>query len=118
MDDKQILSHIDELIATEHDLRGKLAAGDLSTDEEHAELRSVEEALHVAGATRFGLQCGLFTSDVRALTSPSGSTRTAASRFSFSFTCSICTRPIAYLRRSPASVGFRATMRSSNTRMN
>jgi hypothetical protein len=45
MDDKQILSHIDELIATEHDLRGKLAAGDLSTDEEHAELRSVEEAL-------------------------------------------------------------------------
>ena len=45
MDDKQILSHIDELIATEHDLRGKLAAGDLSTDEEHAQLRSVEEAL-------------------------------------------------------------------------
>jgi Protein of unknown function (DUF2630) len=45
MDDKQILSHIDELIATEHDLRGKLASGDLSTEEEHARLRSTEEAL-------------------------------------------------------------------------
>ena len=45
MDDKQILSHIDELIATEHDLRGKLAAGDLSSEEEHARLRSTEEAL-------------------------------------------------------------------------
>jgi uncharacterized protein YajQ (UPF0234 family) len=45
MDDKQILSHIDELIATEHDLRGKLAAGELTTDEEHAQLRSTEEAL-------------------------------------------------------------------------
>jgi acyl-CoA reductase-like NAD-dependent aldehyde dehydrogenase len=28
---------------------------------------SLDEALHVAGATRFGLQCGLFTHDVRAL---------------------------------------------------
>jgi Protein of unknown function (DUF2630) len=45
MDDKQILSHIDELIATEHDLRSKLAAGELTTDEEHAQLRSTEEAL-------------------------------------------------------------------------
>jgi hypothetical protein len=45
MDDKQILSHIDELIATEHDLRTKLAAGELSTDTEHAQLRAAEEAL-------------------------------------------------------------------------
>jgi hypothetical protein len=45
MDDKQILSHIDELIATEHDLRTKLAAGELSSDEEHAQLRAAEEAL-------------------------------------------------------------------------
>jgi hypothetical protein len=45
MDDKQILSHIDELIATEHDLRSKLAAGELSSAEEHARLRSTEEAL-------------------------------------------------------------------------
>ena len=45
MDDKQILSHIDELIATEHELRTKLAAGELSTEEERARLRSSEEAL-------------------------------------------------------------------------
>jgi hypothetical protein len=48
MDDKQILSHIDELIATEHDLRTKLAAGELSSEEEHARLRSTEEALDQA----------------------------------------------------------------------
>ena len=45
MDDKQILAHIDELIKTEHELRGKLSAGELSTDEEHAQLRTAEEAL-------------------------------------------------------------------------
>ncbi|HEY1644040.1 MAG TPA: DUF2630 family protein [Streptosporangiaceae bacterium] len=45
MDDKQILGHIDELMATEHRLREKLAAGELSSEEEHAQLRSAEEAL-------------------------------------------------------------------------
>ncbi len=45
MDDKQILAHIDELIQTEHELRAKVAAGTLSTDAEHAKLRSTEEAL-------------------------------------------------------------------------
>jgi hypothetical protein len=45
MDDKQILGHIDELIKAEHDLRKKLAAGELSTDQEHQQLRSTEEAL-------------------------------------------------------------------------
>jgi hypothetical protein len=45
MDDKEILGHIDELIKTEHDLRSKLAAGQLSTGEEHARLRATEEAL-------------------------------------------------------------------------
>jgi hypothetical protein len=45
MDDKQILSHIDELIATEHELRSKLAAGELSSDEERTQLRAAEEAL-------------------------------------------------------------------------
>jgi hypothetical protein len=45
MDDKQILGHIGELIKTEHELRAKVAAGTLSTDAEHAQLRSVEEAL-------------------------------------------------------------------------
>jgi uncharacterized protein DUF2630 len=45
MDDKQILGHIDELIKTEHELRGKLAAGTLSSDEEQVQLRAAEEAL-------------------------------------------------------------------------
>ena len=45
MDDKEILSRIDELIMTEHDLRSQLAAGALTSDEERARLRSAEEAL-------------------------------------------------------------------------
>ena len=45
MEDKQILGRIDELIQEEHDLRAKVAAGRLSSDEEQARLRSVEEAL-------------------------------------------------------------------------
>jgi len=45
MNDKEILGHIDELIQTEHELRSKLAAGELSTDEEHARLKAAEEAL-------------------------------------------------------------------------
>jgi hypothetical protein len=45
MNDKEILGHIDELIATEHELRTRLAAGDLTSAEEHAQLRTTEEAL-------------------------------------------------------------------------
>ena len=45
MDDKEILSHIDDLVATEHDLRAKLAGGQLSSAEERERLRSAEEAL-------------------------------------------------------------------------
>ncbi|HTT54926.1 MAG TPA: DUF2630 family protein [Streptosporangiaceae bacterium] len=45
MSDKEILGHIDELIQTEHELRAKVADGSLSSDEERAQLRSVEEAL-------------------------------------------------------------------------
>ena len=45
MDDKEIMSHIDELIATEHDLRTKAASGELSSAAERDRLRSVEEAL-------------------------------------------------------------------------
>jgi hypothetical protein len=45
MDDKEILGHIDELIKTEHGLRTRLAAGELTTDQEHAELKAAEEAL-------------------------------------------------------------------------
>jgi hypothetical protein len=45
MDDKQILGNIDELIRTEHELRARLAAGELSSDEERTRLRAAEEAL-------------------------------------------------------------------------
>ena len=45
MDDKEILGHIDDLVNTEHELRARLAAGELSSDEEQAALRSAEEAL-------------------------------------------------------------------------
>ncbi|HEY7144099.1 MAG TPA: DUF2630 family protein [Streptosporangiaceae bacterium] len=45
MDDKQILGHIDELIKTEHELRTKLAAGELTSGEEQARLKVAEAAL-------------------------------------------------------------------------
>lgn len=45
MDDKEILGHIDELVRTEHELRTKLAKGELSSREEHEQLRAAEEAL-------------------------------------------------------------------------
>jgi Protein of unknown function (DUF2630) len=45
MEDKEILGHIDELIRTEHELRAQAADGKLSSDEEQARLRSVEESL-------------------------------------------------------------------------
>jgi hypothetical protein len=45
MDDKQILAHIDELIATEHELRAKLAAGEITSQDEHDRLASTERAL-------------------------------------------------------------------------
>jgi Protein of unknown function (DUF2630) len=45
MDDKEILTTIDDLIKTEHDLRARLAAGELTGDQEHEQLRAVEEQL-------------------------------------------------------------------------
>ncbi|HEX8008962.1 MAG TPA: DUF2630 family protein [Trebonia sp.] len=45
MDDKEILSHINELIQTEHELRDQLAQGKLSSEEERGRLRSAEAAL-------------------------------------------------------------------------
>ena len=45
MDDTQILNRIGELVRTEHELRDKLAAGQLSSDEEHARLRAAEVSL-------------------------------------------------------------------------
>jgi hypothetical protein len=45
MDDKEILSRIDELIQTEHELRTQATEGKLDAAEERARLRSAEEAL-------------------------------------------------------------------------
>lgn len=45
MDDKEILGRIDELIKTEHDLRSRLAAGELSSEQEQQQLRATEEQL-------------------------------------------------------------------------
>jgi len=45
MDDKEILGHIDELIRTEHELRAKLAAGELTSNEEQGRLKAAEDAL-------------------------------------------------------------------------
>jgi len=45
MDDKEIFRTIGDLINTEHDLRARLAAGELTSDQEHEQLRTVEEQL-------------------------------------------------------------------------
>jgi Protein of unknown function (DUF2630) len=45
MDDKEILGHINDLIHTEHELRERHAAGELTGREEREQLRSAEEAL-------------------------------------------------------------------------
>ena len=45
MEDKEIMAHISELITTEHTLRQQLASGELSSAQEHEQLRSAEEAL-------------------------------------------------------------------------
>jgi hypothetical protein len=45
MNDKEILGHISDLMAAEHDLRAKVAAGELTSDAERQELKSVEESL-------------------------------------------------------------------------
>lgn len=45
MDDTSIHDHINELIATEHELRAKLASGEISAPEEQARLREAEVQL-------------------------------------------------------------------------
>lgn len=47
MNDKDIMARISELIETEHELRGQLQRGELSTEQERERLRSAEEALDV-----------------------------------------------------------------------
>jgi hypothetical protein len=45
MEDKEIMAHITELIATEHKLRQQLAAGELSGAQEREQLRAAEASL-------------------------------------------------------------------------
>jgi Protein of unknown function (DUF2630) len=45
MDDTQIHNRITALIEAEHELRAKVASGDISSVQERAELKATEEAL-------------------------------------------------------------------------
>ena len=45
MTEKDILAKVNELVNREHDLRAKLAEGQVTSDEEHTALKSAEEAL-------------------------------------------------------------------------
>jgi hypothetical protein len=45
MDDTEIMGRIDELIKTEHELRAKLAAGEITSQAEHDQLAAAETAL-------------------------------------------------------------------------
>lgn len=45
MAESDILARIQRLVDDEHRLRDQLAAGEITTEEEHAELRQVEEHL-------------------------------------------------------------------------
>ncbi|WP_116946833.1 DUF2630 family protein [Jiangella endophytica] len=45
MQDDDIRTRISALVDDEHDLRQRLQAGEISTEEEHARLRQVEEQL-------------------------------------------------------------------------
>ena len=45
MGDNEVLGRIKSLMDEEHELRNKLAAGELTAAEEHARVKAVEEAL-------------------------------------------------------------------------
>ncbi|MBU2665860.1 DUF2630 family protein [Actinoplanes bogorensis] len=45
MDDKTVLGRIHGLVDEEHKLRTQLSQGEISSDEEHARLKELEEAL-------------------------------------------------------------------------
>jgi len=45
MDDREIHDRITALIEAEHELRAKVASGELSSSQERAELKAAEEAL-------------------------------------------------------------------------
>ncbi|MER6507236.1 DUF2630 family protein [Nonomuraea sp. NPDC048881] len=45
MRDDEILTRISALVAEEHELRGRLSAGEVTSDEEHARVKQLEVAL-------------------------------------------------------------------------
>jgi hypothetical protein len=45
MDDTEILSQINDLVAEEHDLRERLGRGEVGAADEHARLQSLEQSL-------------------------------------------------------------------------
>ena len=45
MDDNNVLGRINGLVDEEHKLRQQLSRGEISSDEEHAKLKELEEAL-------------------------------------------------------------------------
>ncbi|MEV0345338.1 DUF2630 family protein [Nonomuraea sp. NPDC050680] len=45
MRDNEILTKISDLVTEEHELRGRLSAGEVSSEEEHARVRELETAL-------------------------------------------------------------------------
>ena len=45
MDDKNVLGRIHDLVSEEHELRTQLGQGKISSKEEHARLKDLEEAL-------------------------------------------------------------------------
>ena len=45
MDDRNVLGRIHELVDEEHKLRGQVGRGEISTEEEHARLKELEEGL-------------------------------------------------------------------------
>jgi uncharacterized protein DUF2630 len=70
-DDVDIHHHISELVRVEHSLREQLAAGEISTDEEHERLRRLEAELD---------QCWDLLRQRQALRSSGGDPNAAAAR--------------------------------------
>jgi hypothetical protein len=70
-DDVDIRHHISELVRVERSLREQLAAGEISTDEEHERLRRLETELD---------QCWDLLRQRQALRSSGGDPNTAAAR--------------------------------------
>jgi hypothetical protein len=70
-EDVDIRQHITDLVSTERSLRERLAAGEISADEEHAELRRVEVELD---------QCWDLLRQRQALRDSGGDPSTAAAR--------------------------------------